>query len=215
GYRHCYMNVTRAGWAGPPPFPRLAGHAPARKRLTRRSSVTSPGNVLRTRYRPRNSREILPKPAHGTPALQEYVAAGVEPASTLDPEGPLPHGGIVVPYPSWLNAGDSSWQLTAATLVGLMSIPALAVLYGGLVQRKWAVNTMLMTFTAFCTVLIVWVLWVYKMGFGEPWIKTFVGMPGAVIGHGGLQNRAHIPLISGTGGMPAFRFPQSALVYFQ
>ncbi len=121
----------------------------------------------------------------------------------------------MVPYPSWLNAGDSSWQLTAATLVGLMSIPALAVLYGGLVQRKWAVNTMLMTFTAFCTVLIVWVLWVYKMGFGEPWIKTFVGMPGAVIGHGGLQNRAHIPLVSGTGGMPPFRFPQSALVYFQ
>ena len=27
GYRHCYMNVTRAGWAGPPPFPRLAGRA--------------------------------------------------------------------------------------------------------------------------------------------------------------------------------------------
>ncbi len=121
----------------------------------------------------------------------------------------------MVPYPSWLNAGDNSWQLTAATLVGLMSIPALTVLYGGLVQRKWAVNTMLMTFTAFCTVLIVWVLWVFKMGFGEPWINTFVGMPGAVIGHGGLQNRAHIPLISGTGGMPAFRFPQSALVYFQ
>ena len=37
------------------------------------------------------------------------------------------------PYPSWLNAGDNSWQMTAATLVGLMSIPALAVLYGGLV----------------------------------------------------------------------------------
>jgi ammonium transporter, Amt family len=121
----------------------------------------------------------------------------------------------VVPYPSWLNAGDTSWQLTAATLVGLMSIPALAVLYGGLVQRKWAMNTVLMTFSAFSTVLIVWVLWVFKMGFGEPWIKTFVGTPGAVIGQGGLQNRAHIPLVSGTGGMPPFRFPQSALVYFQ
>ncbi len=121
----------------------------------------------------------------------------------------------MVPYPSWLNAGDTSWQLTAATLVGLMSIPGLAVLYGGLVQRKWAVNTLLMTFSAFCTVLIVWVLWVFKMGFGDPWIKTFVGTPGAVIGQGGLQNRAHIPLVSGTGGMPPFRIPQSALVYFQ
>src|SRR5580658_1508313 len=37
-------------------------------------------------------------------------------------------GGAVVPYPSWLSPGDNAWQLTAATLVGLMSIPALAVL---------------------------------------------------------------------------------------
>jgi ammonium transporter, Amt family len=121
----------------------------------------------------------------------------------------------VVPYPHWLNAGDSSWQLTAATLVGLMSLPGLAVLYGGLVQRKWAVNTMIMAFSGFCLVLIVWVLWVFKMGFGSPWISTFVGKPGSVIGAGGEQNRAHIPLVSGTGGMPPFRFSQSALVYFQ
>ena len=40
--------------------------------------------------------------------------------------------------------------MTAATLVGLMSIPALAVLYGGLVQKKWAMNTVLMVFVTFC-----------------------------------------------------------------
>ena len=56
----------------------------------------------------------------------------------------------MVPYPSWLNAGDNSWQMTAATLVGLMSIPALAVLYGGLVQKKWAMNTIMMVFSTFC-----------------------------------------------------------------
>src|SRR2546425_9989412 len=50
----------------------------ARIRLTGRSVAISPGNVPRTRYRPRNNREILPKPAHGTYALQEYGAAGVE-----------------------------------------------------------------------------------------------------------------------------------------
>ena len=73
------------------------------------------------------------------------------------------------PYAAWLSSGDNAWQMTAATLVGLMSIPALAVLYGGLVQRKWAVNTMLMVFSTFCLVLIVWVLWAFKMGFGTPW----------------------------------------------
>ena len=74
----------------------------------------------------------------------------------------------MIPYPTWLRSGDNAWQMTAATLVGLMSIPALAVLYGGLVQKKWAMNTTLMVFVTFCLVLITWVLWAYKMGFGTP-----------------------------------------------
>ncbi len=69
---------------------------------------------------------------------------------------------------AWLNTGDNSWQLTAATFVGLMSVPGLALLYGGLVPKKWAVNTMFMAFTGFAAVLVVWVLWAYKMGFGSP-----------------------------------------------
>jgi ammonium transporter, Amt family len=120
---------------------------------------------------------------------------------------------VLVPYPAWLNAGDNSWQLTAATLVGLMSIPGLAVLYAGLVQRKWAVNAMMMVFSAFCLTLIVWVLWAFKMGFGSPWISTFVGKPAEVIGHAGEQARANIPLLDGD--LPGFRFPESSLVYFQ
>ena len=124
-----------------------------------------------------------------------------------------PRKDAVNPYASWLNAGDNAWQMTAATLVGLMSIPALAVLYGGLVQRKWAVNTVLMVFSTFCLVLIVWVLWAFKMGFGPPWIGTFLGKPGTVVSAAGEQAQANIPSL--TGLMPKFRFPQGSLVYFQ
>src|SRR5260370_26180050 len=105
--------------------------------------------------------------------------------------------------------------MTAATRVGLMSIPALAVLYGGLVQRKWAVNTVLMVFSTFCLVLIAWVLWAFKMGFGEPWIGGsfhLVGKAGNVISPMGEQAQAVIPFL--VGGMPQFRFPQGSLVYF-
>lgn len=129
--------------------------------------------------------------------------------------------GGLVPDPSYLNSGDNAWQLTAATLVGLMSIPGLAVLYGGLVQRKWAVNTMLMAFSGFATVLIVWVLWGFDMGFGNPvhlgpgFLANAIGHPGTVLSHTAEQGRANIPLLSGTGLMPQFRFPQSSLVYFQ
>jgi Amt family ammonium transporter len=119
----------------------------------------------------------------------------------------------VVPYPSWLSPGDNAWQLTAATLVGLMSIPALAILYGGIVARKWAVNTMLMVFSAFALTLIVWVLWAFKMGFGQPWIHTFVGRPGAVIDAASEQARASIPLLHGM--LPRLRIPQGSLIYFQ
>src|SRR6266705_1686062 len=98
--------------------------------------------------------------------------------------------------------------MTAATLVGLMSIPALAVLYGGIVQRKWAINTMMMVFSAFALTLIVWVLWAFRMGFGSPWIGHFIGQPGSVAGSSGEQSQAHIPLLNGL--MPRFRFPQAS-----
>ena len=53
--------------------------------------------------------------------------------------------------------GDNAWQMTAATLVGLMSIPGLVVLYGGVMQKRWSVNSMMMAFVAFAIVLILWV----------------------------------------------------------
>ena len=72
---------------------------------------------------------------------------------------------------------------------------------------------MLMVFSTFCLVLIVWVLWAFKMGFGSPWIGSFVGKPQQVVGAGGEQAQANIPLLNGL--MPKFRFPQGSLVYFQ
>src|SRR5579864_2126580 len=134
---------------------------------------------------------------------------------TLVPRRPrLPPGGTVLePYPSWLNAGDNSWQMTAATFVGLMSIPALAVLYGGLVQKKWAINTVMMVFTTFCLVLITWVLWAYKMGFGTPLISSFVGDPRTILGANALEGQANIPLLNGL--MPSFKLPGASVAYFQ
>ena len=66
---------------------------------------------------------------------------------------------MVTAYPTWLSTGDTSWQLTAATLVGLMSVPGLVVLYGGVMQKRWSINSMMLTFVAFSVVLVVWVLW--------------------------------------------------------
>ncbi|MEA2314406.1 MAG: ammonium transporter, Amt family [Solirubrobacteraceae bacterium] len=128
-------------------------------------------------------------------------------------------------WPTWLNPGDNAWQMTAATFVGLMSLPGLAVLYGGVMQKRWSVNSMMLTFVAFCLVLVAWCLWAFKMGFGHPiahsgsgvfgtkgFLGTFLGEPGSVLGANALERQAEIPSIT-TG--PPFHFPQSTLVYFQ
>jgi Amt family ammonium transporter len=121
-------------------------------------------------------------------------------------------------YPSWLNAGDNAWQMTAATFVGLMSLPGLAILYGGVMQKRWSVNSMMLTFVAFSLVLVAWTLWAFKMGFGHPigsgkgFFDTFLGKPGSVLGHVDEEGQAIIPSIT-TG--PPFHFPESSLVYFQ
>jgi Amt family ammonium transporter len=136
----------------------------------------------------------------------------------------------VIPYPTWLGSGDNAWQMTAATLVGLMSIPALAVLYGGLVQKKWAMNTTLMVFVTFCLVLITWVLWAYKMGFGTPLIRVgttgLLGDPRTVLGANALEGQASIPLVdpampgylaSKAGAIlnTGFKLPGASIIYFQ
>ncbi|HEY3830614.1 MAG TPA: ammonium transporter [Solirubrobacteraceae bacterium] len=108
--------------------------------------------------------------------------------------------------------------MTAATFVGLMSLPGLAVLYGGVMQKRWSVNSMMLTFVAFSLVLVAWCLWAFKMGFGTPigsgksFFDTFWGRPGSVLGHVAEQGQASIPSV--TEG-PPFHFPQSTLVYFQ
>ncbi|HTZ10109.1 MAG TPA: ammonium transporter [Acidimicrobiales bacterium] len=142
-------------------------------------------------------------------------------------------GAVPVPYPSWLNTGDNTWQITAATFVGLMSLPALAVLYASIVPKKWAVNVLAMMFAGFSLVLIAWVLWTYKMGFGATslgggvhngvqtqlsgvgWVKhffeNFVGKPGQITNAFNEQGQA----VSAANTAVPFHFPTDTLAYFQ
>ena len=69
---------------------------------------------------------------------------------------------------NWLSPGDNAWQMTASSLVGLMSVPGLVVLYGGVMQKRWSVNWMMMTFIAFALVLVISVFYAYKLAFGAP-----------------------------------------------
>jgi Amt family ammonium transporter len=121
----------------------------------------------------------------------------------------------LLPTPPWLDSGHTAWQLVAATLVGLMSVPGLAILYSGLMKRKWALNSALMILYAFGATLMVWSFWAFKMSFGTQLTDAlhFVGIPGTILSPGDLQGQATIPLLKGA--IPDFKFPLSALAYFQ
>src|SRR5229473_2105322 len=124
----------------------------------------------------------------------------------------------IVPAPSWLNSGDTGWQLTAATLVGIQSVPGLAILYAGLMKRKWALNSAVMVLYAFAMTLLVWTLWSYNMSFGNSarlFGQDVIGIPWPVNFATSELSQATIPLLTNTGGLPPLRFPNSAMVYFQ
>ena len=111
--------------------------------------------------------------------------------------------------PSWLIKGDNAWQLTAASLVGLQSVPGLVVLYSGIVKKKWAINSAFMAFYAFACVLICWVVYAYKAAFGKQMLP-FVGVPGPVLSMQDELSQAILP----TSGIPG-AFPLAPMVYFQ
>ena len=124
----------------------------------------------------------------------------------------------LIPGQDWLNPGDTAWQLTAATLVGLQSVPGLAILYAGLMKRKWALNSALMVLYAFAMTLLVWTLWSYNMSFGSSAKilgQDIIGIPSPVNFANSELTQATIPLLTSSGGLPPLRFPLSAMVYFQ
>ncbi|HTZ54652.1 MAG TPA: ammonium transporter [Candidatus Acidoferrum sp.] len=128
----------------------------------------------------------------------------------------------VNPYleaPKWLSSGDTAWQLTAATFVGMQSIPGLAILYAGLVKKKWALNSAVMVFYAFAIVLLSWSLLGYNMSFGNPAklgpgiLSALVGIPGPALSPYFEIGQSIVPLAAS--GMPELHFPGSAMIYFQ
>src|SRR5690606_28143111 len=72
-----------------------------------------------------------------------------------------------------LDTGDTAWVLTSTALVLLMTIPGLALFYGGMVRKKNVLATMAHSFIAAAVVSIAWVIIGYTLAFGEG--NAFVG----------------------------------------
>ncbi|MRI83361.1 MAG: ammonia channel protein [Nitratiruptor sp.] len=64
-------------------------------------------------------------------------------------------------------AADNVWILTSTALVLLMSVPALAIFYGGLTKTKSLLNTMMMVLVAFSITSLLWLVFGYSLAFGS------------------------------------------------
>jgi Amt family ammonium transporter len=71
------------------------------------------------------------------------------------------------PTPPVPNKGDTAWMMTASVLVLLMTVPGLALFYGGLARTKNMLSMLMQVFYCVCVVAIIWVLYGYSMAFSE------------------------------------------------
>src|SRR3970040_2292138 len=71
-----------------------------------------------------------------------------------------------------LNSGDTAWLLTATALVLFMTLPGLALFYGGLVRAQNVLSVLMHCFAIACLVSVLWLIFAYSLAFatGPPWI---------------------------------------------
>jgi Amt family ammonium transporter len=75
---------------------------------------------------------------------------------------------------SAVNTGDTAWVLVSTALVMLMTIPGLALFYGGLVRKKNVLSVLMQCFFLMCAVSLQWVIFGYSLSFG-PDVKGLLG----------------------------------------
>lgn len=76
-----------------------------------------------------------------------------------------------------LNSGDTAWMLISTALVMLMTVPGVALFYGGLTKKQNVLNTMFLSLIAFAITSIIWVLYGYQFAFGEDMLMGLIGNP--------------------------------------
>ena len=106
-------------------------------------------------------------------------AAAVAPAAASAPAAAAP-ASAAASTPTiveTVNKGDVSWMLVSTALVIMMSIPALALFYGGLVRSKNMLSVLMQVFVTFSLIVVLWAIYGYSFTFtqGSGWLSPFVG----------------------------------------
>ena len=99
-----------------------------------------------------SAQEAASAPASAAPLAASTPAAAATPASAASA--------------ATLNSGDTAWMLTSTMLVILMTIPGLALFYGGLGRSKNMLSVLMQVFVVFSLIVILWAIYGYSLAFG-------------------------------------------------
>ena len=114
-------------------------------------------------------------PADSTEAALPAASAPAAKAAATPAPAMLPHQAALT-----LDTGGAAWILTSTALVLLMTIPGLALFYGGMVRKKNVIATVAQSFAITALVTVVWMVCTYSLAFGfnassalQPYIGSF------------------------------------------
>ncbi|MDE2075433.1 MAG: ammonium transporter, partial [Alphaproteobacteria bacterium] len=108
-----------------------------------------------------------------------------------------------------MNSGDTAWMLTSSALVLMMTIPGLALFYGGMVRKKNVLATLAQSFGATCIITVLWMVIGYSIAFtpntNASLNQVIGGVNQLLLGNMGLKS---INPLAGT-------IPESVYMFFQ
>jgi Amt family ammonium transporter len=96
-------------------------------------------------------------------------------AQTAAPAAPAAAAPAAAVAASAINSGDTAWMLTSTALVLMMTIPGLALFYGGMVRKMNVLTTVMQSFAITCLVTVLWMIVGYSLAFteGNPFFGGF------------------------------------------
>jgi Amt family ammonium transporter len=137
-------------------------------------------------------------------------AVASAPAATA--EATAPAAAAPAPAPK-IDKGDTAWMLTSTALVLFMTIPGLALFYGGMVRKKNVLGTMMHSLTATALVTVIWVVIGYSLAFGNgasEGLAPYIGGFDRV-----LYKGVDIAKVWVDAGGAAYTIPESLFMVFQ
>ncbi|WP_411969340.1 MULTISPECIES: ammonium transporter [Mesorhizobium] len=110
-----------------------------------------------------------------------------------------------------LDTGNTAWMLTSTALVLMMTIPGLALFYGGMVRKKNVLATIMQSFAITCLVTVLWFMFGYSLAFSDGGgMNSYIGGASKFFHHGITTSSLWLP---GVANIPEFVFSMFQMTF--